>query len=133
MNRTEAIAWLKKNGLIWPDVISPGAPIAPPGWEWVRAKSPDGNSVFTEVMLRSDSQPEAITEADWKFTEMTNIEKRLQNTERALVALWALIGETMPHHVIGGASQMMEEYFEAQGALGSEMPTSNGNDPFIKE
>ena len=59
---------------------------------------------------------------------MTDIEKRLQNTERALIALWSLMKETMPPEYQENIDRMVSEYFDANYALGSVFDLSNGFD-----
>jgi len=54
---------------------------------------------------------------------MTNIEKRLQNTERALLALWVLIKDTMPPAYADAVQDMMSDYFDANTELGSDLDT----------
>lgn len=50
---------------------------------------------------------------------MTDIEKRLVNTETALVALWSLLEDTFPPAYADSVATMMEEYFDANKSLGS--------------
>ena len=50
---------------------------------------------------------------------MTDLEKRLANTERTLVALWALMKDTAPPEYREGIDRMMEEYFDVNTNLGA--------------
>ena len=63
---------------------------------------------------------------------MTDIEKRLQNTERALIALWSLMKDTMPPAYQEDIDRMVNEYFDANSALGSDFDLSNGFSPPIE-
>ena len=49
--------------------------------------------------------------------KLDNMDKRLRNTETALVALWSLTKDTFPSHALEVADNMMEGYFEAQERL----------------
>jgi len=52
---------------------------------------------------------------------MTNNElKRLDNTEKALVALWNLIEDTMPPEYQESANSMMEEFYNSNVSLGAD-------------
>ena len=57
---------------------------------------------------------------------MTNEEKlqaRIQNTERALVALWSLLEDLQPAAYSDDINLMMEQYHNAGQSLGSEAGT----------
>ena len=60
---------------------------------------------------------------------MTDIEKRLANTESALIALWSLTKETMPPQYQKDIDKMMNEYFDANAKLGATFDLKEG---FIK-
>ena len=51
---------------------------------------------------------------------MNNLEKRLQNTERALIDLWTLLKDTVPPAYADNIDDMMGEYFEANTELGGD-------------
>jgi len=51
---------------------------------------------------------------------MTNIEKRLFNTERALVSLWSLLEPTCGEVTKKAIDLMISDYFDAQVSLGVE-------------
>jgi len=59
---------------------------------------------------------------------VSDIEKRLQNTERALVALWALMKDAMPPGQQNSIEKMINEYFDANEALGANFTLSEGFD-----
>lgn len=59
---------------------------------------------------------------------MTDLEKRVHNTENALVALWALIQNTIPAENKDHIENMMEEYFNANTDLGATFGLNNGFD-----
>ncbi len=61
---------------------------------------------------------------------MTDIEKRLQNTERALIGLWSLMQDTMPPAYAQDIDAMINDYFDANAGLGSDLGLTNG---FIKK
>jgi arylsulfatase A-like enzyme len=61
---------------------------------------------------------------------MTNIEKRLINTERALVAFYSLIEDNLTTETKEAVSKMMEEYFDSNVSLGGNFD-SNFN--FLKK
>ncbi len=63
---------------------------------------------------------------------MIDIEKRLQNTERALTALWSLMKETMPPAYQEDIDRMVNEYFDANSELGADFDLSNGFSPPIE-
>ncbi len=57
---------------------------------------------------------------------MTNIQKRVENTEVALVALWSLIEDTLPQEHREATTQMMNDFFDANVELGAEFDLRNG-------
>ena len=57
---------------------------------------------------------------------MTDLEKRLANTERALFAMWALMRDTMPPANEQDISAMIAEYFEANERLGADFNCIDG-------
>ena len=63
---------------------------------------------------------------------MNNLEKRLENTERALVSLWNLIADTNINLEYCGAEAMMIEYFNSQEKLGAKFSPKKGV-PFFHE
>jgi len=61
---------------------------------------------------------------------VSDIEKRLYNTEIALMSLWHLMADTMPPAYEEAITRMMNDYFDANKNLGSEFIIQNG---FIKK
>lgn len=59
---------------------------------------------------------------------MTDLEKRLLNTEKALLALWALMRDTMPPAYQDDIDRMVNEYFDANNALGAIFDLTKGFD-----
>ena len=57
---------------------------------------------------------------------MSDLEKRLANTEKALVALWSLIQDTLPPAYQEDTDKMMEEYFNANCKLGADFNNASG-------
>jgi len=51
---------------------------------------------------------------------MDDLEKRLINTEKALVALWALLKDTVPPAYEEGIEEMMSDYFTASTKLNAD-------------
>lgn len=51
---------------------------------------------------------------------MTDIEKRLANTEYAFLALWNLLGPTIDPQVEFAIDQMVGDYFDANESLGAD-------------
>jgi len=54
------------------------------------------------------------------------LEKRLANTETALVGLWSLMKDTMPPDYQRNIEVMMNEYFDANNKLGADFSSRNG-------
>jgi len=50
---------------------------------------------------------------------INQLEKRLINTERTLISLWALLEDTVPDSHADKINIMMERFFKANVALGS--------------
>lgn len=59
---------------------------------------------------------------------MDDLEKRLQNTERALIALWGLMKDTMPPAYQDSIDRMINEYFDANESLGANFDLNSGFD-----
>lgn len=57
---------------------------------------------------------------------MSDLEKRLDNTEKALLSLWALMMDTMPPDYQRDIDKMMSEYFEASSELGATFDITDG-------
>lgn len=57
---------------------------------------------------------------------MSDLEKRLDNTEKALLSLWALMMDTMPPDYQRDIDKMMNEYFEANSGLGATFDITDG-------
>lgn len=51
---------------------------------------------------------------------MDTLEKRLRNTELALLAMWSLMKDTMPPAYQEDIDKMINEYYDANAALGSD-------------
>ena len=51
---------------------------------------------------------------------MTNEDKRLANTEYAMVALWNMIGPTLNTELLFAVDQMIGDYFDANKSLGAD-------------
>ena len=60
------------------------------------------------------------------------LEKRLINTERALLALWSLLEDTMPANKTISIDNMMQEFFEANTDLGANFAISSVDGAFVK-
>jgi len=58
--------------------------------------------------------------------DIADLEKRLANTEAALIALWSLTKDTMPQEVFNNTDNMMNEYFDANESYGSNFNIRNG-------
>jgi hypothetical protein len=95
-------------------------------FEQIREKCPwrAGNQC---LLVRSDAGPSScsnttclpyIIELDHS-KEMGALRSRLHNTEVALVAMWALIKDSVSIHAAESVEQMMEEYFYHQESLGA--------------
>lgn len=57
---------------------------------------------------------------------MSDIEKRLYNTERALHGLWSMLEDLQPPAYAERINELMEEYFDTNVELGSGLDTSTG-------
>jgi len=57
---------------------------------------------------------------------MTDLEKRLRNTEMALLGLWTLMKDTMPPSYQEDIDKMMNDYFDANASMGSDFDANNG-------
>lgn len=54
------------------------------------------------------------------------LQKRLMNTEMALVGLWSLLQDLMPRGTQSSVGQMMNEYFDANTEMGADFDLSKG-------
>ena len=59
---------------------------------------------------------------------MESLEKRLANTEKALLALWSLMQDTMPPDYQRSINKMMNDYFDANDTLGANFDITSGFD-----
>ena len=50
---------------------------------------------------------------------MSELEKRLANTETALLSLWEIMKDTMPPDYQNNIDKMMNDFFEANSGLGA--------------
>ena len=57
---------------------------------------------------------------------MNELEKRLANTETALIALWAIMKDTMPPDHQDVIDEMMSDFFGANSSLGSNFNDGTG-------
>ena len=60
---------------------------------------------------------------------MNDLEKRLANTEAALVGLWALLEDALPPAYQEDIGRFMKYYFDTNEELGG---FANGQDVFVK-
>ena len=60
------------------------------------------------------------------MTNEMKLEKRLENTERALFSLWSILHDLQPPSVQSDINGMMNEYINANDALGSGIADSTG-------
>ena len=54
---------------------------------------------------------------------MTDMEKRLANTEYAFMALWNLLSPSLPAQTAFTIDQMVGDYFDANSSLGADFST----------
>lgn len=57
---------------------------------------------------------------------MDSVEKRLRNTELALLALWTLMKDTMPPACQDDIDKMMNKYYDANAELGADFNAQLG-------
>ncbi len=55
---------------------------------------------------------------------ITTLEKRLENTEKALITLWSLLEDLHPPETQRDINEMLHEYYDANCLLGSECGNS---------
>ena len=54
------------------------------------------------------------------------LEKRLMNTEMALVALWSFLQDTMPPAIQANVGEMMNEFFDTNSEMGADFDLRKG-------
>ena len=61
-----------------------------------------------------------VTDKDLRAEKWAALEKRLNNSERVLIGMWALMKDHFPAETKDAVSAMMESYFNANMDLGGD-------------
>lgn len=69
-----------------------------------------------------------IANANEALREQKQLQARLVNTERALLALWSLIEDTMPSATQDAVGELMNEYYTTNSDLGADFSLAHGWD-----